>query len=350
MIRLSLRQFRTQGFVAIGLLLLAGAMLASTGPHIAHLYDLNAKAQAACVASSRCEPANINLGTLDRLLELIGTALVAVPGLIGAFWGAPLISRELELGTQRMAWTQSVTRTRWLAVKLTLVGTASVAATGLLSLMVTWWSSPIDRANTNRFSAGLFGERNITPLGYAAFAFVLGVTSGVLIRRTLPSMATTLGVFLSVRLAFTYLIRQHLLAPAHVTESLAAVTQGYGGSIGGEQNLFLGANLPNAWIYSVHALDTNGHALSSQAVATACPDLLNPPAPVSVAGTVRPPAGASDALHTCVTKLSETYHGVVTYQPASRYWIFQCLETGLFLAAALALAAACFYWIRHRIN
>ena len=38
-----------------------------------------------------------------------------------------------------MAWTQSVTRTRWLAVKLAVVGAGSVLAAGLLSLMVTWW-------------------------------------------------------------------------------------------------------------------------------------------------------------------------------------------------------------------
>ena len=57
---------------------------------------------------------------------------------------------------------------------------------------------------------------------------------------------------------------------------------------------------------------------------------------------------AHDALQTCVTKLSATYHGVVTYQPASRYWLFQCYETGIFLAAALALAGLCFYWLRRR--
>ncbi len=58
------------------------------------------------------------------------------------------------------------------------------------------------------------------------------------------------------------------------------------------------------------------------------------------------PTGARDDLQACVTKLGATYHGVVTYQPASRYWLFQCLETGIFLAAALLLAALCFHWLR----
>ena len=41
-----------------------------------------------------------------------------MPALIGAFWGAPLITREFEAGTFRLAWNQSVTRARWLAIKL----------------------------------------------------------------------------------------------------------------------------------------------------------------------------------------------------------------------------------------
>src|SRR5262249_62301744 len=40
---------------------------------------------------------------------------------------------------------------------------------------------------------------------------------------------------------------------------------------------------------------------------------------------------------------------LVTYQAASRYWPLQWYETGIFLAAALALAGSCFWWIgRHR--
>src|SRR5450432_73149 len=203
MIRLSWRQFRMQAAVAFGVLIALAVVLAATRPHLAHLYDVFAKAQAACVSSGNCRDVGIKIGTLDRLLELVGTGLVAVPALVGAFWGAPLIAREFESGTHRLAWTQSVTRTRWLAAKVLIVGLGSVVATGLLSLMVTWWSSPIDRAHTNRFGSGMFGERNIAPLGYAAFGFALGVVAGLLIRRTLPAMATTLVGCLATRLTFT---------------------------------------------------------------------------------------------------------------------------------------------------
>ncbi|MGH3207119.1 MAG: hypothetical protein ACRDNO_05110, partial [Trebonia sp.] len=35
----------------------------------------------------------------------------------------------------------------------------------------------------------------------------------------------------------------------------------------------------------------------------------------------------------------------VTYEPASRYWAFQWVETAVYLAFALALAGFCFWWI-----
>ena len=72
--------------------------------------------------------------------------MLVLPALIGLFWGAPLIARELEAGTHRLVWNQSVTRTRWLAVKLGLLGLAAIAAAGLGSLAVDWWSDPLDKA------------------------------------------------------------------------------------------------------------------------------------------------------------------------------------------------------------
>jgi hypothetical protein len=118
--------------------------------------------------------------------------LLLVPAIIGTFWAAPLLTREFEAGTFQLAWTQSVTRTRWLAAKLGVGALAAVAAAGLFSLMLTWWSGPIDTAapfakgisiTFLRLGFVLFPTRGITPLGYAAFAFALGVTAGVLLRR-----------------------------------------------------------------------------------------------------------------------------------------------------------------------
>src|ERR1017187_10339229 len=101
--------------------------------------------------------------------------------------------------------------------------------------MITWWASPIDQAGgfpislgqLGRFSPQLFAARGITPIGYAAFAFALGVTAGVLIRRTVPAMAITLAVFAAVQIAMPIWIRPHLIAPVHAPSALnpAAIDQ-----------------------------------------------------------------------------------------------------------------------------
>ena len=43
--------------------------------------------------------------------------------------------------------------------------------------MVTWWSSPIDRVNLTVFTS--FDQRDLVPVGYAAFAFALGAAAGL---------------------------------------------------------------------------------------------------------------------------------------------------------------------------
>jgi len=350
MIRLSWRQFRTQAAVAFGVLVAIAIVLIATRPHLVYLYNIYAKAQAACATTRDCRDVSIKLNQVDKLLQLLGTALVAVPALVGAFWGAPLIAREFEAGTHRLAWTQSITRTRWLAAKVAVVGLASVVVTGLLSLLVTWWSSPLDRANANRFGSGMFGERNIAPLGYAAFGFAVGVAAGLLIRRTLPAMASTLVAVLAVRIAFTYAVRPNLLTPLRKALVLDPSATGFGSNNGGPSTLFPNPpDMPNAWIYSTRVVDNAGDGLSPHLVATTCPSLgsIGPP-PVAGQGAVRvqAPNDVQSALHDCVQKIGATYHVVVTYQPANRYWPLQWFETGVFLAAALAIVGFCFWWIR----
>jgi len=239
MIWLTWRQFRAQTVAAAGLLAVLAIAFAVTGPQLAHLYDTTV---ATCHAQHDCQTAINAFQSEDSFLQsLVRLVMLAAPALIGIFWGAPLIAHELEAGTQRLAWTQSVTRLRWLAVKLGLAGLASMAAAGLLSLMVTWWSGPFDRIGAGRMDPSIFSERGIVPVGYAAFAFALGVTAGLLIRRTVPAMAVTLAVFAAVVSGFALRVRFHLLPPVRLVSALnmSWVTQtGIGGPAGSKPRRF----------------------------------------------------------------------------------------------------------------
>jgi len=330
MIWLTWRQFRASTFVAAGALAAIAVIFAITGPQLVHLYDTTV---ATCQAHHDCQTAANAFTSHDSFLQnMISFVMQVVPALIGAFWGAPLIARELEAGTHRLAWTQSVTRGRWLAVELGLTGLASMAAAGLLSLMVTWWSRPFDRISHNALDPGVFGERGIVPVGYAAFAFALGVTAGLLVRRTLPAMVGTIAVFAGVEVAFALRLRAHLIAPLRVATALNVrqISQMSISAPGNHLSVSVTPRMPGAWIYSSQVTTANGSANLGSA----------PPACIQHAG-----------IQACQAAISRMHlRQLVVYQPASRYWAFQWYETAIFISLALALAGLCFWWTRQRVS
>jgi ABC-type transport system involved in multi-copper enzyme maturation permease subunit len=327
---LTWRQFRTPSVAAASALGLLAVVLAITGPQAAHLYDTTV---ATCQAHHDCSVVINAFQSYDAPLQtVIKLAMLVVPAVIGLFWGAPLIAREIEAGTHRLAWTQSVTRTRWLAVKLGLAGLVSMAAAGLLSLMVTWWSSPFDRVGDNWILPTVFSQRGIVPVGYAAFAFMLGVVVGLLARRTLPAMAITLAVFVAVQVAVPLWVRPHLIAPVRTSSALNFnnVTSLGTRQPGNTLSVGIAPQLSGSWIYSSEVTTAAGRS-----------DLGAPPAACGVNSTFSQCKSAVSVLH---------LRQVVTYQPASRFWAFQWYETGLYLAAALVLAAFCVWRVRRRLS
>jgi hypothetical protein len=346
MIWLTWRQFRTQAWVALAALAVIAVGLGTTGLHLAHLY--NASRIPGCRSAGDCARvaqeylSGLRASALySNLYQVWIAVLYVVPALIGAFWGAPLITRELEAGTFRLAWNQSITRTRWLAVKLAVIGLAAMATAGLLSLMVTWWAAPVDRAAPlagaggspladDRLAPVLFGARGITPVGYAAFAFVLGVTAGILIRRTLAAMAVTLAVFAGVQLAMALWIRAHLITPlrSSIPFNPANITQ-LSATGSGQITVAATVSRPGAWILSNQTVTATGHPFTG-------------PAPA-------PCVSSSDSFQSCQRALGTLHlRQLVTYQPASRYWTLQWTETAIFLALAVALAGFCYWWVRRR--
>jgi hypothetical protein len=112
----------------------------------------------------------------------------------------------------------------------------------------------------------LFASRDIAPIGYAAFAFALGVTVGMLIRRTLPAMAVALAVFVAVQIAMPLWIRPHLITPAQVKTAITAMNLNglmASGPDGPVQELIVSVDQTGAWILSNQTVDTGGNVVGA---------------------------------------------------------------------------------------
>lgn len=331
MIWFTWRQFRTQTWITVGGLAVVAVLLVITARSIADAYD--AANVAGC--DNNCTNAietflrDARNGTSGTVYDLATYSMYLVPALIGIFWGAPLIARELETGTHRLAWNQSVTRTRWLVTKLAIIGGASVATVALLSWAITSWAHRIDDATGDRIKPLLYGARGVVPISYTLFAFILGVTMGMLIRRTVPAMAATLAIYIGAVGAMPLWIREHLTSVVHATPAFdLARLAGIGLRQDGRLDVL--AEAPsNAWVLSNHVVTSTGGMI------TANPQYCSPSAS---------PAACEQWLGTLGLRQDLTYH------PESHFWSLQWAEAGIFLGIAALLAGFCFWWIRRRVS
>ena len=194
----------------------------------------------------------------------------------------------------------------------------------------------------------LFAARGIVPIGYAAFAFALGVTVGMLVRRTVPAMAITLAVFVAVQIAMPQLVRPHLMPPTRSTieitpsnfDQLLIGPDGrvqVGASAGGPGRL--GPVQPDRRRVRTRHRQHPGDPID-----------LSP-----TSGPCAPPAqhrraGAGDEFADCFAEIKRLgYRQRVTYQPSSRFWAFQAYETAIFVGLALPSSGFCFWRLRHRL-
>ena len=188
------RLHRNQLFFAAGAIAALSVLLLVTGIKMANDYHAFLST---CSASQSCSDSGQLFSGDGAILDLVDLTIV-VPLLFGLFWGAPLISKEFEDGTHNLAWTQGVTRSRWLKANMFWAFLAAAAWGGVIAALVSWWRFP-ENALDGRFSA--FDIQGIAPVVFSLFAVGLGIMVGSLIRRVQLAIATTLGVFVAVRVA-----------------------------------------------------------------------------------------------------------------------------------------------------
>jgi len=329
------RQFRTPAWITLTGLGVMAVLLLVTGHNLAD--EWTSSGAAACHGS--CDAAvtdfiqQFTSGANERVYQAGLLAVYVVPPLIGIFWGAPLIARELEAGTHRLAWTQSISRTRWISTKLAVVGSATAVTTGLLSWAVTTWSGNVDAADYPRITPAIYGARGIVPIGYALFAFAVGVTMGMLIRRTVPAMAATLAIYIAAVGSMSLWVRAHLVATAHLIVPLdVSRIRSFGIANKGVMEVLGGAEPSNAWVLTNTTITQTGHVFTGPASAQYC-------------------ANPNQGPRACLDWVGSLgLRQYVTYQPASHFWALQRVETGIFMAVAFLLVGFTLYWARRRLT
>jgi hypothetical protein len=256
-----------------------------------------------------------------------GLMLQAVPALLGAFVGGPVLARELETGTYRYAWTQGFGRWRWTLAKLVALAVAVAAAAGAISVLLSWYYQPyfatgnqaLGISELTPFAPGLFDLRGVGFAAWTLAAFAIGALVGMLIRRVVPAIAATLAVYAGLAFAAGGFLRQHYLTPL-VTSS---------------------ANVPgSAWMLSQWWTRDGKFAFGGY-----------PPDSVLSRFCSALPSGpfGKPLQQTYIQCL--TQHGYTqwtSYQPASRFWPFQWIEGGWLLALSALLIAATVWLVRRR--
>lgn len=323
MIAMTWRQHRLQLLAAAAVLAaLVGYLLFGTWQHASYAGQLGLTACLNAVPHRNCDP--LVEAWFNRFGGVpAGFSLLAVaPLLAGMFFGAPLIAREAESGTLQVAWTQSVSRRHWLTVKLAAFLAVIIAAAAIISASFAAWLSMYDRlssagySNVNRMAPPEFDLTGLAPLGAILFAFAAGTAAGVLIRRTVPAIAATIGGYLGVTFPLASIRYSAFFSPRTVRGSY--------GSTSPVQ--------PGGYALKTTYSNAAGHQVSFNALWQACAHPIG--------------NGQSGIKVSCLA--AKGFHLSQAYQPASRYWPLQIVTLVILAAAAAALLAFAAWWAARR--
>ncbi|MCL6736981.1 hypothetical protein [Streptomyces neyagawaensis] len=280
--------------------LIGGGLLWAAGPGFDAAWDAYLKS--GCREADYCDmgPA---YQRYDMVVTLGPAVLTVAPALIGAWAGASLIGRELESGTAKLAWTQSVAPARWLAAKLAVPAALIVSGTVLLTLLnrLVWWrEEPLRRAVVTRdwFAVTTFTGNGTLATAYALLALTVGVVAGLLLRRSLPALAAGFAGTLAL-MGVLQANRDHLW-PVVDTRSSSS------------EPLWKGM-------------------LVDQGIVTASGDRI------SNVLCGEPDCGRSDVVGYWAQS-----------HPSSHFWPLQLVETGIVVAVTALLVLASFHLLRRR--
>src|SRR6266566_8944429 len=213
---LTWRQHRAEGLIVLVVLAVIGVFLLMTGLEMANSFQQ-------LVLSNCLISKNSSCGELEMAFRIVqaGPLLaLALPLLPGALVCAPLVTREVEQRTHLLIWTQSITRMRWLTVKLALVLGAGLLASGALLALLSWWNSPSVQIYGDSFSTRVYDTSGPVWVAIALLALALGLFAGALTRRTVAAIFLTVVLFVAIRVPVEVLWRPSFETPVTVTYAI----------------------------------------------------------------------------------------------------------------------------------
>jgi hypothetical protein len=295
MIWVTWRQHRTQAIICLILLCVLAAYAIAVGLWLRAAF--NDDGLPACLARSGgtgCPAAItsfVDEFNHNGVSAIINLPLIAIPGLLGLFVGAPLLGQELERGTWALAWSQTVPRTRWLTAKLGLVTGTLVLFGAAVTALMTWYHAPLDQVSSRADPIPFNGE-GLTFTASLLCAFGIGVLAGLLLRNVIGSMVVTYVAW-DLLTGFVLLLSGpiHLISPSTLRIPCA------GGC------------------------------------------------PAASVGSAVPVTGHLGDFVYGITRSGGQL--VVSYLPASRFWTMQFIEGGLYLVIAVASLVTAI-WILNR--
>jgi hypothetical protein len=262
----------------------------------------------------------------------IRVAGYVIAPLVGAMLGLLALVNELDRRTVRLAWTQSISRTRWFIAKAA-VGAAFVTVILVpIAIALSWWNGAVD--SQYLFGRGSFGIAGWDLVAYGLFMFALTMLLGVVIRRMGWALAASALVFLVVAAAVPSQVRSHLVTPTvHWTQpSVAPKANSY----------FYSEYFPeNAWLLvsGVVPRTTIGTPTWNEVAAT------YPRVDTCTSGyPTKTQSEYVKAERTCYKKLD--VENVSVYIAGDQFWTLQLREGLLYLVAGLVLTGGALVLIR----
>ncbi|MEU3352497.1 transporter [Streptomyces sp. NPDC037389] len=266
-----------------------------------------------------CSTDAVTVALAQRLIEdntgairLLAAFSAALPVIIGLFWGAPLIGREIETGTVKLALSQGAGLRHWFTARLGLAALCAVVASTALAALVAWWWAPVSNMLDGLYwhDGFLFNATGPAAVACALFGLAVGTAAGALLRRTTPAMGAALAAVAGTRLLLTF-VRPDRLEP------LRRVTPGAA---------------PKKYVGSAWSTGEFGYL-----------DAAGREFPISRYCRLSGPE-----MRQCMTEhgFVARYHKVY---PSGDLWTLQWIETAIFLGLAAALLVATYAVLRRRL-